>query len=297
MSLRQMEYLLAVVEEGSFTRAARRLSVSQPALSHQVRALERSVGLPLLERLHDNVRLTPMGRAYLPHAVAALRSAEEAWNAGNHQSPSERISLRVAAVYSDALGIVPPAIRAWQEEYPDGDVEVLEFSNPEDMARRVALGGADVAVGPSPPDWDGPVRELGIDALVVVMAADDPFVAGHGSTVRLAELSHRAWVLYAAENGLAPLVAHECARAGFDPRAAVRTQHPSTALRLAEAGLGPALVPRSIIEADFAGAQFEPAPPVVRALFAITAAPVDKHVSRFIDLLAERGAHRFRRTH
>ncbi len=292
-----MEYLLAVVEEGSFTRAAQRLSVSQPALSHQVRALERSVGLPLLERLHDNVRLTPMGRAYLPHAVAALRSAEAAWNAGEREEAPGSLSLRVAAVYSVALGIVPPAIRAWQAEYPGGDVEVLEFPNAEDMARPVIHGAADVAVGPLPLGWSGTVRELGVDELMVVMAADDPFTAGHDGTVRLGELSHRAWVLYATDNGLSPLVAHECARAGFEPRAAVRTHHTSTALRLAAAGLGPALVPKSIIEADFSGARFEPAPPVERVLVAITTATGVEHVSRFIDLLAERGAHRFRTTH
>ncbi len=290
-----MEYLLAVVEEGSFTRAAQRLSVSQPALSHQVRALERSVGLPLLERLHDNVRLTPMGRAYLPHATAALRSAREAWSVG--AAATERISLRVAAVYSVALGIMPPAIRAWQREYPDGDVEVLEFSNVETMAHRVTQGIADVAVGSLAPSWDGPVRELGIDEFVVVMAADDPFAAGHGPTVRLAELSDRAWVLYARENGLTSFVTRACAQAGFEPRAAVRTHHTSTALRLAGAGLGPALVPRSIVEADFPGAQFEPKPPVSRVLVAISATPDVPHVSRFIDLLAERGAQRFRHTY
>ena len=70
MTLRQMEYLIAVVDEGSFTRAAERLFVSQPALSHQVKALEESVGGALLERLPHSVQLTPLGRAFLPHATA-----------------------------------------------------------------------------------------------------------------------------------------------------------------------------------------------------------------------------------
>ena len=105
-----MEYLLAVAEEGSFTRAAQRLSVSQPALAHPIRALERTVGYPLLERLPDAVRLTPMGRAYLPHAVAALHSAEEARHAGHSCGDKEGIGLRIAALYSIALGIIPPAV-------------------------------------------------------------------------------------------------------------------------------------------------------------------------------------------
>src|SRR3954453_13602016 len=78
MTLRQLEYLVAVVEEGSFTRAAERLYVSQPALSHQIRALEKDVGGELLERLPHAVHLTPMGRAFLPHATAAVNEADDA---------------------------------------------------------------------------------------------------------------------------------------------------------------------------------------------------------------------------
>jgi DNA-binding transcriptional LysR family regulator len=74
-SLRQLEYLVTVVDEGSFTRAAELLHVTQPALSHQIRALERDAGGALLERLPRSVRLTPMGRAMLPHARAALADA------------------------------------------------------------------------------------------------------------------------------------------------------------------------------------------------------------------------------
>ncbi|MCM3925654.1 LysR family transcriptional regulator, partial [Frankia sp. AiPs1] len=77
-TLRQLEYLVRVVDEESFTRAAELLHVSQPALSHQVRALERAVGGALLERLPRAVRPTPMGRALLPHARAALAEAERA---------------------------------------------------------------------------------------------------------------------------------------------------------------------------------------------------------------------------
>src|SRR3954471_9408777 len=73
MTLRQLEYLITVAEEGSFTRAAERLFVSQPALSHQIKAFEKSVGGELLERLPNAVNLTPMGRAFLPHPRNARR--------------------------------------------------------------------------------------------------------------------------------------------------------------------------------------------------------------------------------
>src|SRR5579884_1140567 len=78
MNLRQITYLLTVVEEGSFTRAAQLLSVAQPSLSQQVRALERELGGPLLERMPNGVRLTAAGRAFLPEARAAAAHADRA---------------------------------------------------------------------------------------------------------------------------------------------------------------------------------------------------------------------------
>jgi DNA-binding transcriptional LysR family regulator len=296
MSFRQMEYLLAVVEEGSFTRAAQRLSVSQPALSHQIRALERTVGHPLLERLPDAVRLTPMGRAYLPHAVAALHSAEEARHAGRPRGETDRIGLRIAALYSIAIGIIPPAVLAWRRRYPDAHVELLEYANSADLAGLMTLGGADVAVTATPLHWDGrSVRALGREELVVVLAADDPAAANGRRTLPLTELADRPWVLYTPDNGLADVVAHACAAAGFVASPAVHTHHTSTAVQLAAAGLGPALVPRSMIEVDFSGVRLDPDPPVYRELVAFTNTAEVPHIAAFIEILAESGAVRSRR--
>jgi DNA-binding transcriptional LysR family regulator len=295
MSLRQMEYLLVVVEEGSFTRAAQRLSISQPALSHQIRALEQSVGEPLLERLPGSVLLTPMGREYLPHAAAAVRSAQHARHVVRPVGETERIGLRIVASYSVALGIVPPAVLTWRRSYPQAQVEVLEFGCTEDMARQMACGVADVAVGPPPRHWDGPVHDLGSEELVLVLPADDPLLARGRRTLPLRELADRDWVLYTDDNALAPVVAQACAVAGFAPRAAVRTRHTATAVQLAAAGLGPALAPKSIIESDFHGALLDPRPSIRRELVAYTAARAAPHVSAFIEVLAERGAVRSRR--
>ncbi|HEX9335041.1 MAG TPA: LysR family transcriptional regulator, partial [Pseudonocardiaceae bacterium] len=81
ITLRQLEYFVTVVDEGSFTRAAQILHVTQPGLSHQIQALERDLGGPLLERLPRKVRLTPAGRTALPHARASLAHAERTGSA------------------------------------------------------------------------------------------------------------------------------------------------------------------------------------------------------------------------
>jgi DNA-binding transcriptional LysR family regulator len=287
-SLRQMEYLVAVVEEGSFTRAAQRLFVSQPALSHQVKALEQSVGGPLLERTSQAVHLTPMGRAFLPHAVAAVRAAEEAQRAAASVGQLESGELRIATLHSIALGVVPAAIRAWRLGHPEVSFELHEYVNIDQLADEMRLGVADLAVSSRPRRWDGPLRSLGLEDLVVVLAVDDPLLRRPGRRrVRLEQLAERPWVLYRPENGLTPTVTEACAAAGFVPRAAVRTYHTATAMQLAAAGLGPALVPANVVEPGFTGAMLWPDPPVRRELVAFTRDDPGPLVTAFSDVLAE----------
>ncbi len=289
MTLRQMEYLVAVAEEGSFTRAAERLFVSQPALSHQIKALERSVGGDLLERQPQAVRLTPMGRAFLPHALAAVRAAEEARHEARAVGELEAGQLRIGTLHSIAIGVIPAAIRAWRLAHPQVSFELHEYRHIEELAEQMRLGVADVAVGPRPRGWDGPLRSLGAEDLVVVVAVDDP-LAGEGRArkkVKLERLADRPWTLYSPDNGLSPVVTEACAAAGFSPRPAVRTHHTATAVQLAAAGLGPALVPENAVEPRFTGAMLRPDPPVRRELVAFTRADPPPLVDAFTDVLAE----------
>lgn len=287
MTLRQLEYLLAVSEEGSFTRAAERLFVSQPALSHQIKTLERSVGGELIERLPQKLRLTPMGRAFLPHATAAVNAADEARRAAREVGKLEAGELRIATLHSIALGVVPAAIRAWRLANPQVSFELHEYLNIDELADQMRLGVADVGVGPRPRGWEGPMQTLGEEDLVVVLAVDDPLVAGRRRRVALHKLADRPWVLYAPSNGLAPVVHDACAAAGFVPRPAVHTHHTATAVQLAAAGLGPALVPANVVEPGFTGALLHPDPPVRRELVAFTRDRPSPLVSAFADVLAE----------
>ncbi|WP_410645187.1 LysR substrate-binding domain-containing protein [Amycolatopsis sp. lyj-346] len=286
-SLRQLEYLVTVVDTGSFTRAAEQLHVTQPALSHQMRALERSLGGPLLERLPRAVRLTPMGRAMLPHARAALADAERARCAARLASGTTAGELQVATVYSVSLGVLPPALRVWRRDRPEVDVRLIEFRHADELREAMAAGEADVALGPHPGDWAGPVRELGVEEFVIVLPADGATEADATGVVDLATLSGCAWVHYAPGNGLAELVDAACAAAGFRPRAAVRTEQTAAAPILAAAGLGPALVPANVLPARFDGRVLRPSAPVRRVLTAYTRTAPDPLTGAFIETLVK----------
>ena len=284
-TLRQLEYFVTVVDESSFTKAAELLHVTQPALSHQIRTLERSAGGPLLERLPRTVRLTPTGRAMLPHARAALADAERARCAARQAAGLEVGELQIATLYSLTLGVLPAALRRWRQTHPDVGIRLFEHRHTEELVEAMNAGEADVAVGPEPTDWSGVTRMLGTEELVVVVASDDPVATG--DTIKLQDLADRAWVHYAPGHGLADVLDHACAQAGFEPRIAVRTEQTAAAPALAAAGLGPALVPDNILDGNLPRGShvLRLDPPVRRTLTAYTRGEPDPLAAAFIDVL------------
>src|SRR2546429_9219358 len=114
MNLRQLQYLLAIADEGSFTRAAERLLVAQPSLSQQIKSLERELGGPLLERLPTGVRLTAAGKAFLPGARAAVTNAERARRDARSALGLEAGEPRVATGAPVACGVRPRAFERWR---------------------------------------------------------------------------------------------------------------------------------------------------------------------------------------
>lgn len=282
-SLRQLEYLVAIVDEGSFTRAAERLHVSQPALSHQIGALERGMGGPLLERLPRAVRLTPMGRAMVPHARAALAEAERARCAARQSAGLEQAELQLATVYSISLGVLPPVLRAWRQSHAGVRIRLFEHRHADDLRAAMAAGQADLAIGPRPVGWEGPEWPLGEEEFVVVLPTDDPSPPMEG--VSLSSLADRSWVHYAPGHGLSEVLDQACAAAGFQPAVAIRTEQTAAASLLALAGLGPALVPANTISAGFPGRTFRPTPAVTRELVAYTRSAPDPLTEAFLAVL------------
>jgi DNA-binding transcriptional LysR family regulator len=285
VSLRQLEYFVAVVDEESFTAAAARLHVSQPGLSHQIQALERQLGGPLLERLSRGVRLTPAGRTALPHARASLAHAERATSAARRASGVDAGELHVGTLFSISVGILPGALQTWRIQYPDVQVRLVEFRRSDDLIAAMQAGQADLAVGPVPPGWEGPIREIGIEEFVIA-AAPETVLPGGTRTVRMVDLADWQWVHFTAPSGLGDVLNAACSQAGFEPHAAVRTEQAPSALNLARAGLGITLVPGNVVPPDFDGVLARVDPPVQRPLSVYTRVRPDPITAAFVEAIS-----------
>src|SRR5438093_5583382 len=192
MKVRQLACFVAVVEEGSFTRAAQRIGVTQPSLSQHIRALEEELGGAVLERHPRGISLTPAGRSLLPEARAAIRAVERGRRAARSALALEAGDLEIATVLSMAVGLLPRYIRLWRERHPDVGVRLHEFRHRSLLEEAVEQGVADFAIGPLPLRvWEGPLEQVSWEEFVVVAPPGDPLAARR--RVRLEELADREW--------------------------------------------------------------------------------------------------------
>jgi DNA-binding transcriptional LysR family regulator len=284
MNLRQLACFVAVVDEGSFTRAARAIGIAQPSLSQHIRALEEELSGRLVERLPRGISLTPAGRALLPEARAAVRAVERGRRGARAAFALEAGELEIATVLSMAVGLLPRYIRVWHERYPDVGIRLHEFRHRSLLEDAVEQGVADFAIGPLPVRrWEGPLEPVGWEEFVIVVPPGDP-LAGRRS-IRLEQLADREWVLYHQDHGLAGILEETCRRAGFSPRGSVRTSQAEGAARLASAGLGPALVPDNIVLPGIEGSVLRVVPRMIRDVAAYARTEWSPTAAAFVELL------------
>jgi DNA-binding transcriptional LysR family regulator len=147
VELRQLEHFLAVVGEGSFTRAAARVHIVQSSLSASLIALERELGTELFIRGRRGAEMTDAGRALLEPARAALEKIESAHHAVAEVTGLLRGTVRIATVFVPRSLDIIETIRRFRTEHPGVDVQVLP-ADPTSMVDLVADGQVDFAITP-----------------------------------------------------------------------------------------------------------------------------------------------------
>ncbi|MFF0312368.1 LysR family transcriptional regulator [Streptosporangium sp. NPDC004379] len=239
-----LRLLDAVAATGSFTAAAARLNYTQSAVSRRIAALETQAGGPLFDRLARGVRLTPAGQALHHHARVVLnrlaRAEEEL--AGIHGG--HRGTLRVGAFATANVALVPGALRAFADRFPD--VALTPVEGPSGgLLRRMREGELDVAVVSDYPaglPYDEDVELTGLVEEELLVALPRGHRLAGLEVVDLRELREETWI-EAPPPGGTTLLAQACARAGFAPRATVRIAEWTGKFGYVAAGLGVTLVP------------------------------------------------------
>jgi DNA-binding transcriptional LysR family regulator len=220
LDIRLLRYFAAVAEDGSFTSAARRLHVSQPALSQQIKVLERGLGVPLFVRTCTPVRLTPAGEQLLMHAYRVLRAADDATDAVRRYGAAHTGRLRVGVVIGGLYGILYPVLSGLREAVPDARFPVVQLGSPEQLT-AVRRGDVDVALyrrTNQEKTRDLVVRPLRDDLMIAMLRTGHPAVTDSGR-VRLADLAGERFVSFRRQS--MPLVYDRCLQAchaaGFTP--------------------------------------------------------------------------------
>ena len=247
MELRQLEYFVAVVEEASFTKAARRLHVAQPGVSAQIRRLERELGQELLDRSGRTVQVTEVGSAVLPYARASLQAAAGVRLVVDEFTGLMRGHLAVGMVPS-ATGLVglPRLLADFNRRHPAVEITVTEAGS-EELIRSVQSGALDVAfagLAAEPPH--GIAAQVVVDErAVAVVSKNDPLA--RRSTIQLEALAGRDLIVLPPGSGMRMRIDAAFAALGVKPRVAFEAGDPQVLAQLASSALGVAIVPESVL--------------------------------------------------
>jgi DNA-binding transcriptional LysR family regulator len=194
MELQQMRYVIAIAEEKNFTRAAERCFVVQSSLSHQLKALERELGVALFARSSRRVELTAAGEAFLVQARASLDAAERAASEAAAANGQIRGSLTVGVIPTVTTIDVPAALGRFHRAHPAVRIR-LRGGGSDEFIAAIGAGSMDVAVL-GLPDSTRPTgvdtRVLARERLVAVVSAAHP-LAGR-RRVRLEDLGDEVFV-------------------------------------------------------------------------------------------------------
>lgn len=174
MTLQQLQYYVTVCKYQSLTKAARELSVSQPAISTSIRDLESECGFPLFEHRPNSISLTDQGRAFLREAEHLLRSYGQLWKNAELISQRKAI-LRVGVAPMGASLLFPRLRKGFHLAYPDIAFEVTEDST-ETLYQKISTGELDLAltVSIAPPGPDYHTVTLGHSRLLFCVHRDHP---------------------------------------------------------------------------------------------------------------------------
>jgi DNA-binding transcriptional LysR family regulator len=291
MDFRQLRYFVTVAEELSFSAAARRLHVSQPPLSTQIKAMEEELGAKLLNRNKRNVELTAAGSLFLEEARRALSHLERAGEVVRLAARGETGEIHIAFTASVPMFEAFPAIvQRFCARHPGARADLIHMSTGQQLR---ALADKSIDVGflrPSmlfSPPSNIKIIELWSDRLVAVLPAAHPLAAQAGP-LAVAQLAQEAFLLFprGLGCGLFEHVSALASRAGFAPHFRQEAREGATIIGLVAAGMGVSILPDTYAKTGIPGVAYRPLDTPDAASRVLLACRLDEAsplVARFVD--------------
>ena len=290
MELRQLRYFQAVAEELSYSRAAVRLNIVQPALSRAIRELEEELEARLLDRNRRTVKMTPAGAVLLRETALLFERLEESLRRVRRTAAGEEGELRLGYIGPPTQTFLGPLLKEYRKKYPRVSVH-LEERTPERVWEMVAKGRLSVGL-------TRPVLSQESRGLHTLLVNSEPLCAalppghplGKMKTIPWRALAKEPLIILARREGvgLHDAILAGCREAEFEPRMAHSPSLIGTVLSYVEAADGVGIVPGSVTLMNVgAGVKFVPLRPVhsVPLVLVWSDASDDPHVKAFRELL------------
>ena len=263
MDERRLRYFLAVVDEGSVTRAADRLRVAQPSLSQALRTFERELGVQLFHRVGRGLRLSAAGEALVGPARQIVRAIDDARNVITGIVGLREGTLEIAALATLAVDPMAPLIGRFRERYPGVQVRVLEPESADGVRTLVRDGACELGAAHLPlARGELAAHPLGDQELLFVLP---PGADPHDQRpLGARELTHTPFVVSPPGASTRILLEQALAAVNVTPQIAVVSASREAIVPLVLAGAGAALLPAPLAhEAQRRGAIVRQARPKI----------------------------------
>ena len=249
VTLRQLRTFKTVADLTSFSAAAQRLKLSQPSVSYQVKELEETLGLPLLDRLGKRVQLTEAGNVLYNYARRMLDVLDEATVVIEEMRGIQRGTLRVGASTTVGIYLLPAALGAFKKLHP-GLVISLEIGTRARVQDQVLRNEVDLAVvGPALKDPELAIIPFLSDELAVVAPAGHPLAGRRGLTLK--DLADQPFIMREASSGSRLSLEKAARKAGAKLRVAMELGSNGAIKHAVESGLGLAVISRYATALEF----------------------------------------------
>jgi DNA-binding transcriptional LysR family regulator len=236
LQVAHLRTLQAIARHASFSRAAQALNLTQPAVSMQVRHLERALGLPLLERVGKRAFPTRAGELLLAHADRALRELEAGVERVQQLRGVVAGRVRLGTSASISIYLLPPALRRFRARYPEAEVVVVT-GNASEITRAIVANTLDVGIVSLPVrDRELVVTPFFRDELVAIVGRES--ARRRPRTIDAPTLAGHPLILFEAGATLRRIIDGWFHRAGVAPRSPMELGNTEAIKKLVEAGLG-----------------------------------------------------------